>query len=167
MLFSNNRIRNTHISTVPLHGPTYRHKLGYSYIISGCLFIIAGLIFIVTSAIYETRKTAFTGIGIISLGVGFFLMTLFCFHGELNNFYNTWTYRSHLFPFHLATPQPAPAGIIAIPPFVGTTTMTSTTPLSPPTPLIMGTDIEMGKIVIAPTIEIGKTIVQSSPDKLA
>lgn len=98
MLFLNSGTRNPTVTGVSMRDRSVPQKMGQSCIIFGCLSIVIGLILIVIGIISEVKKTIFIGIGIISLGVGFFLTTIVCFYGKLDIYYNNWAYRSRVLP---------------------------------------------------------------------
>ena len=111
MLFLNSRARNVTISGMSLHDRSCPHKRGHSLIIGGCLAVMTGLILIVVGAVSDIKNTTFIGVGIISLGVGFFLMTLVCFYAKLDTCYNNWAYRTRVIPVKTETPQTTPLGV--------------------------------------------------------
>ncbi|CAF1194111.1 unnamed protein product [Adineta steineri] len=81
------------------------HKIGHSCIITSCLSLIIGLVLIVTGVISETKKTTFIGIGIITLGVGFFLTTIVCFYAKLKICYRNWAYGPPISPLNMELSQ--------------------------------------------------------------
>jgi hypothetical protein len=135
--------------------------MGHSFIICGCLSIITGLILIVVGVISEVKKMTFIGIGIISLGVGFFLITLVCLYGKLDTCYNNWAYRSRVLPINLETPRPAPIGGVSNSPYVESSApaqkQESILPKEIGPPITVISDADIHKVVIAPTIKIGST----------
>jgi hypothetical protein len=98
MFFFNGRIRNAHIVPMITQDRTYTHKIGHSFVIISCLSIVIGLLLIVIGNISETQKSKFFGIGIITLSLGFFLITLICFYSKLAICYYNWAYGSHVTP---------------------------------------------------------------------
>ena len=110
MLFFNSRARNGPMPTTAAADQTYTQKMGHSCIIFGCICLVSGLIVIVIGVISDTRKTTYIGIGIISLAVGFFLLTLVCFYGKLDVCYNNWAYRTRVVPINIETPRPPSEG---------------------------------------------------------
>jgi hypothetical protein len=133
--------------------------MGHSFIICGCLSIVTGLILIVIGAISEVKKTTFIGIGIISLGVGFFLTTFVCLYGKLDICYNNWAYRSRVLPLNIQTPRPTPIGGVSNSPFVESTVTTqkrqSIASKEIQAPITVISDVEIHNVVIAPSIQIG------------
>ena len=109
MLFLGSRTRNT-VSGMGLRDRSYTQQVGHSFIICGCLSIVIGLILIIIGAISGEKKTTFIGIGIISLGVGFFLTALVFFCAKLDMCYNNWAYRARVIPINPETPQPLSIG---------------------------------------------------------
>lgn len=167
MLFLNSRVRNTAISGVIMRDQSYTHKMGHSFIISGCLLVITGLILIVIGAISEVKKTTiFIGIGVISFGIGFFLITLVCFYGKLDICYNNWAYRSRVSPTNIETPRPVPTVGVLNSPLIDSSATTQkqqfTAPIEIPAPITAISSLEIHKVVIAPSIQIGSTTINNS-----
>ena len=135
--------------------------MGHSFIVCGCISIIIGLILIVVGVSSATSRTMYIGIGIISLGVGFFLMTFVCLYGKLDICYNNWAYRSRVLPVNLETPQPAPVNTVTHSPFVGSPAVLEKRPSHVLTTGV--SDIEINKVVIAPTIQIGTNNFNNVP----
>jgi len=106
MLFLNSRARNPTATGLSMQDRSFPQKMGHSCIILGCLSIVTGLVLIVIGVISEVKKTIFVGVGIISLGGGFFLTTLVCFYGKLDICYNNWAYRSRVLPTNTNRPNP-------------------------------------------------------------
>jgi hypothetical protein len=161
MFFFNGRIRTAHIVPVITRDRPSTYKVGHSCIIAGCLSIIIGLILILIGLISETEKTTFFGIGSISLGLGLFLTTLVCFYTQLNICYHNWAYGSHVTRSHIANSQPTAAGDISMSYCTGSTAMVqkvpAITPLSHPKSVKKLSNVEINKVIIAPSIKIGKT----------
>ncbi len=82
---------------------TYTHKVDHSFVIISCLSIVIGLLLIVIGYISETEKWKFFCIGIISLSLGLFLITLVCFYSKLTIYYHNWAYGSHVTPSNVET----------------------------------------------------------------
>lgn len=114
MLFLNSRPLNGTTASSSMNERSYTQKMGHSFIVCGCLSIIVGLILIVLGVISEMKKTTFIGVGIISLGIGFFLMTLVCLYGKLDICYNNWVYRSRVRPTNPRTLQTTAGGPVEI-----------------------------------------------------
>ena len=112
MLFLNSRTVNGAPVSLGMSHRSYTQKMGHSFIICGCFSMITGLILIVLGMISEIKKTTFIGIGVISLGVGFFLMTVVCLYGKLDICYNNWVYRTRVKPNNPEPSQTAPPGVI-------------------------------------------------------
>jgi hypothetical protein len=127
--------------------------MGHSFIICGCLSIITGIILIVIGVSSATSRTMYVGIGIITLGVGFFLTTLVCLYGKLDICYNNWAYRARVLPVNLETPQPAPVNTVSHSPFIESPVVLEKHPS--PAQVTVVSEIEINKVVIGPTIQIG------------
>ncbi|CAF0976034.1 unnamed protein product [Adineta steineri] len=157
MLFLGGRTRNITTSGRGLHDESHTQKVGHSCIIGGCLSVTTGLILIIIGVISEVRNTTFIGVGVISLGVGFFLTTLVCFYAKLDICYNNWAYRTRITPAHIETPQPAPAGAITTSPFVPSVLTTekqqTLMPDENPSPTTVVSHAEIHKILAAPSIK--------------
>ena len=110
MLFFNSRARNGPMTTTAGGDQSYTQKMGHSCIIFGCICLVSGLIVIVIGVISDTRKTTYIGIGIISVAVGFFLLTIVCFYAKLDTCYNNWAYGSRVVPINIETPRPPSEG---------------------------------------------------------
>lgn len=159
MLFLNSRTRNHAVSGVSMHDQSYTSKMGHSFIICGCLSIVIGLILIVVGVISEVKKTTFIGIGIISLGVGFFLTTLVCLYGKLDICYNNWAYRSRVLPAHPENLRQPPICGPSNSPFADSPAAGKET--QPPVTVI--SDVEIHKVIIAPTIQVVPTTSMTDP----
>jgi hypothetical protein len=163
MLFLSSRVRNTAVSGVIMRDQSYTNKMGHSFIICGCLLAITGLILIVVGAISEVKKTTiFIGIGVISLGIGFFLTTLVFFYGKLDICYNNWAYRSRVLPTNIETPRPIPTIGVLNSPLVDSSA-TIQKQIETPAPITAMSGLEIHKVVIAPSIQIGSTTI-NNPD---
>lgn len=148
MLFLSSRPPNGTTVGGSMNDRPYTQKMGHSFIICGCLSIIIGLILIVLGVISEIKKTTFIGIGILSLGVGFFLMTLVCLYGKLDICYNNWIYRSRVIPINPQVPQIATRdldGRTHSP--VQIQKRSSLIPACSPAPLTVVSDMEINKFV--------------------
>ncbi|CAF2770498.1 unnamed protein product [Rotaria sp. Silwood2] len=165
MFFFNGRIRNPNIIPIVVSDRSYTHKVGHSCIIAGCLSIIIGLSLIITGLISETKKTTLIGIGVISLGVGFFITTLVCFYGKLNICYHNWAYGQNVAPLNIQTPQQATASAISMGPYTESLSVTqkiqSRIPFASSTPMTMLSDLEINNVIIARSIKIDKTTMST------
>ena len=102
------------------------------------------MILIVFGVILERANTKLIGVGIISLGVGLFLLTLVCFYAKLDICYNNWAYRTRVLPMNVVAPPRAGSSRIS---------------LAPANPLTM-----VSKVIVAPTINIGPITTMNNPD---
>lgn len=161
MFFFNGRIRNPHIIPIVVGQQAYSTTVSNSFIIAGCLSIIIGLALIITGGISETKKTTFIGIGIISLGVGFFITTMVCFYSKLDICYHNWAYGQNVVPLNTETPPPVTASNISMAPFAESVSVTqkiqSTMPMSATVPMTMTSDLEINNVFIARSIKIDNT----------
>ncbi|CAF2092748.1 unnamed protein product [Rotaria magnacalcarata] len=167
--FSNGRMHNPHIIPIVVSDRSHAHKLGHSRIIAGCLSIIIGLSFIIRGVTSETKKATLIGIGIISLGVGFFTTISVCFYGKLNICYHNWAYGQSVVPLNIEIPHEGRrgggGGGISMAPYSESLPVTqkiqSTIPLSSSSSMAMLSDLEINKVIIGRSIKIDKTTIQS------
>ena len=144
MFFFHSRPLNGSVPFIAVHGQAYTNNLGHTCLVVSCLAVIAGMTLIVFGVILERVNTKLIGIGIISLGLGFVLMTLVCFYAKLFIWYNNWAYRTRVLPMNVvASPYVEPSRIS----------------LAPANPLT-----RVSKLIVAPTINIGPITTMNNPD---
>jgi hypothetical protein len=164
MFFFNGRIRNSHIVPTVTHGRPNTNTVGYPGIITGCLSIIIGLILIIIGLISETEKTTFFGIGIISLTLGFLITMCLFFYTKLNIYYRNWAYGTHVLPCH--NPELTAAVDVSISYFTHPSSLAQNVPnmIAVPSkkPANMVSNVEINKVIIAPSIGIGKTTTDTN-----
>ena len=162
MLFLNSGARSHVVSGIIMRDQSYTNKMGQSLLICGCLLIVTGLILIVIGVSSTTSLTMYVGIGIIGTGVGFFLTALVCLYGKLDICYNNWAYRTRVLPTNLETSAaPPPLNTISRLSFAESASVLQKRISAAPVTMI--SDIEVPKIVIQPSIQIGINNLQHAP----
>lgn len=158
MLFLGGRTRNLAVSGGSMQDRSIPQKMGHSCILCGCLSIVTGLILIIVGIISELKKTTFIGVGVITLGVGFFLTTFVCFYGKLDICYNNWAYRSRVLPSNAEAAQATPADAARKPTVVKLPELTekegSIGRIASQTPITIVSEAEIRKVVISPAVQL-------------
>lgn len=156
MLFFNSRARNGPMPTSASDDQSFTQKMGHSFIIFGSICLVSGLIVIVIGVISDARKTTYIGIGILSLAVALFILTLVCFYAKLDICYNNWAYRSRVVPINIETPRPASDGNIrnaspSASPLAHVVKRQPSISVAVSTPFTTVSEIDANKIIVPPS----------------